>query len=793
MSEITGEYKYDAFISYRHDKRDSYVAERIHRRLETYRLPKSLVGSVPKSGVKRVFRDREELPLTDNLNDYIIGALNDSEHLIVICSPRLKESEWCRKEISTFVENHGREKVMLVLCEGEPEDSFPAIMLEGNAEPLAADVRADSLRATGKKIKNESLRILAPMLGVDYDDLKQRNRERHFKKVVSFAAVIIAVLVAFLSYVSYSLIEISKQSDIIKENQAIVLADESREMLSRDSRFRALNTAVSALTSYDGIKMPYTSDAQYALTDALRVYDSAQYSKALLEINAQDTIVAMECNQAPFELVMQDYSGYVAVWDYATFSKVFESYDGIIGSDDKHIAGFINPGTIFYINSESHITIYDVNSGEVKAELADADFARAYAGANGKYLAALNDSGIYVYSLDDYSLAYYNALSEENSTFYKYSPYVMIDEENGQVVFAISKKDEGGVIAVADINRSSIVYSFKHKNGVLEYASGHNGTIYCLTHEEGNVFSATTILAFDPDKKETLWEDEFNGNGTELRITDNGKVLAIAGHNAYYYSGYDGRLIECYSFDSKIGCVDETADQFFIRTVDGVCGGIRLKNGKYTSYGKLIDCTMLSELRSIKVNDYYYAYVGIPKEKNNDQIIFYNYKDNSYAQEYTGEVENPQYLTLFDNDALGMVEKWNLDTDNAVYSIIATKEKSYAVISYKNGNVRVYDMVRGVFTDEMDIGTTLSKYLGEDIYRNGYFAGDRFAICVDSNMKIIAGIEDMEGVSTSKESIIMDTVDNNRRPARLAYKIYSLDELIQLANEANEFYYPENN
>ena len=221
MGETEKEYKYDAFISYRHSRRDSFVAERLHKYLETYRLPKALKESVTKQGIGRVFRDREELPLTDNLNDYIVGALDDSEHLIVICSPRLKESEWCKKEIDTFIEKHGRDKVMLVLCEGEPEDSFPRVMMDGNAEPLAADVRSDSIRGTKRKIKSEALRILAPMLGVDYDDLKQRNRERHFKKIVSLAAVIIAVLIAFLTFVSYTLIKRMTKRKYIKKKVQI--------------------------------------------------------------------------------------------------------------------------------------------------------------------------------------------------------------------------------------------------------------------------------------------------------------------------------------------------------------------------------------------------------------------------------------------------------------------------------------------------------------------------------------------------------------------------------------------
>ena len=43
------EYRYDAFISYRHSELDSYVAENIHKYLETYKLPKNIQD---KLGIK---------------------------------------------------------------------------------------------------------------------------------------------------------------------------------------------------------------------------------------------------------------------------------------------------------------------------------------------------------------------------------------------------------------------------------------------------------------------------------------------------------------------------------------------------------------------------------------------------------------------------------------------------------------------------------------------------------------------------------------------------------------------
>ena len=87
--------KYDAFISYRHCELDKFVAVNLHKQLEAFKIPKSLIKAGKTNGktkIERVFRDQDELPLTNNLADPITRALQGSEFLIVICSPRLKES-----------------------------------------------------------------------------------------------------------------------------------------------------------------------------------------------------------------------------------------------------------------------------------------------------------------------------------------------------------------------------------------------------------------------------------------------------------------------------------------------------------------------------------------------------------------------------------------------------------------------------------------------------------------------------------------------------------------------------
>ena len=199
--------RYCAFISYRHQSPDDVIAKALHTAIETYSVPANIRAKTGKKRLGRVFRDQEELPLSANLGDDIQAALDESEWFIAICSPRYLESRWCQRELEYFLEKKGRDRVLAVLVEGEPEDSFPerlrfTVDETGNraeVEPLAANLRGADWK---KKLKDEKLRLLAPMLSVTYDELKQRERQRTLKKaaVVSAAALVAAAgLAVFLS------------------------------------------------------------------------------------------------------------------------------------------------------------------------------------------------------------------------------------------------------------------------------------------------------------------------------------------------------------------------------------------------------------------------------------------------------------------------------------------------------------------------------------------------------------------------------------------------------------------
>ena len=289
------EYKYNAFISYRHADLDKFVAENLHKLIETYKMPEAVVEkyNITDNNVRRIFRDQEELPLCTNLEDPIIDSLKRSEFLIVICSPRIKESLWCRKEIENFIKFHGRNNVLCVLIEGEPADSFPEEVMRHkekvktksgklvtktiHSEPLAMDVRGANKKEVYRKMKSEIVRIMAPLYKLDYDDIKRRHEERELKRKnrIFKIAAIASLIFAIYSFALFSRIYISSKQ--LKYDQSLNVAKEARELLLKDNRVGAVEKAYQSITKYDGVKMPVTSKGIYELTDSLGVYYFGDY------------------------------------------------------------------------------------------------------------------------------------------------------------------------------------------------------------------------------------------------------------------------------------------------------------------------------------------------------------------------------------------------------------------------------------------------------------------------------------------------------------------------------------
>ncbi len=188
--------EYSVFISYRHKSADIAAAKRALTLLEAYRLPASLRDE-GYEGVERVFRDTEELAVSRVLSNTIQEALQNSDSLMVVCSPDTPQSEWVDREVATFIELGRAERIYPLLIAGEPEISFPPSLKK---VPDIAE-RVMDVRGSGGKLKSGMLLpVVAAVAGLSEPRLRRADRLRRTGRsvamaVLSAAAVLTVMLV----------------------------------------------------------------------------------------------------------------------------------------------------------------------------------------------------------------------------------------------------------------------------------------------------------------------------------------------------------------------------------------------------------------------------------------------------------------------------------------------------------------------------------------------------------------------------------------------------------------------
>jgi hypothetical protein len=298
--------RYHCFLSYRHaDNRTEgrQWATWLHQRIETYEVPLDLVGTKNARGgilptrIFPVFRDEEELPADADLSEPISQALQNSETLLVLCSPGAATSRFVSEEIVRFKSLGRKDRVLAAILSGEPNttasgvnsghaECFPqALRCEvdegGNltsvpAEPIAADFRlpdgqqgwtnpeayrealiakGDSPTAAAAKASEYAarlelmvLKVIAGILGVPLGVLTQRDKayqlmkaRRRVRTLAAWLAVVVALAAAAI---------IAGVMAVRARMAAVALA----EQRLRDSD--ALSAAIAPLSYYGVFQSP---------------------------------------------------------------------------------------------------------------------------------------------------------------------------------------------------------------------------------------------------------------------------------------------------------------------------------------------------------------------------------------------------------------------------------------------------------------------------------------------------------------------------------------------------------
>jgi WD40 repeat protein len=204
------QFKYWAFISYSHA--DTCWGDWLHKNLEGYRVPRSLAGKPSRDGkVPRrlfpIFRDREELPVSADLGANLKNSLERSRYLVVICSPSAAQSHWVNEEVRYYKSHYGEDCLLCLIVSREPNartkpelECFPPAvryrvvpsgeLTEERTEPIAADARPH-----GDGARRARFKLLAGLLGVNFDELWHRERRRRIRKTVQYSGIILCLIV----------------------------------------------------------------------------------------------------------------------------------------------------------------------------------------------------------------------------------------------------------------------------------------------------------------------------------------------------------------------------------------------------------------------------------------------------------------------------------------------------------------------------------------------------------------------------------------------------------------------
>lgn len=350
------EKRFRAFISY--SQQDKEWGARLHRWLESYRVPVGLlveVGADRRLG--RFFRDDEEMPAAADIAGVVRRAIEDSESLIVICSPRAAQSKWVAAEIAHFRQTGRGSKVFAFIVDGQPNsgdsatECFPPALRakagdhedELPIEPVGIDVRKDGR-------ERSCARLAAGLLGIDFDELWQRERRRAAQKQRRLIGALSATSVVFASLAALAVYFGSKSNENAKRAEKArieLLTDSSERLLATGDHAKAIAYASAALgiAQKNEVRDSALNRAERASRQALHSYLTSD-SRLVASFRGHSGRVA--------DAVLSNDKKVVVTGGDEGAVRLYEADTGKLRWEQRLPAPIVN---LFFIDQDRHVVI----------------------------------------------------------------------------------------------------------------------------------------------------------------------------------------------------------------------------------------------------------------------------------------------------------------------------------------------------------------------------------------------------------------------------------------------------
>lgn len=663
---------FNAFISYKHADLDNKIAASIVRDLEHFHIPKKIQKATGVKRIERIFRDKDELPITSDLNDTISMALHNADYLIVICSTNTKYSTWVEKEIEVFLQNHTMNQILTVLADGEPNEVIPKCLLTGKKEvvdedgvkrivempfePLSCDYRIPYKRAKAEEVP----RMVAAIIGCSYDELINRHRQYKMRRLTAVFAGAMALSLGFAGYMLHSNTLIHENYLEALKNQSRNLANQSERLLDEENRIEAMQLALESLPKSEDDEKPVTAEAVRAITKSSRAYVSLAGGNvdAVWNYKMPNHVKQYKLSEKNTYLGALDDNSVVIAWDTKTHKQVLnlENY----GDDADDIYFFGDDKLI--VKCEKSIHAYDLSQeGKEIWVIQDNDYSIPYVHdvftcSDDAIIVAASTGKIKVVSMKDGQVIQSFDIVGDDPEKDVYIPLFDFSEDKGKLAYILMDRTDSSAytyrLGEYDLTTDTNTVSEEAMEEYVKALTYQGDRIVLACEDESN--SSTMLFDFNFVAKGTDFikcyssgnlNPEWTSDFTYLDLSEKNEFLPMAGDKIAYAEGDTYRVWDVITGEI-IGTYDtnDTIVDISDRDNDGVPMFVTQSGASGTS-ASLRDVSGVS-MSTLFSDDLREAIVkgGVYTLRYMDRQIIY-YTSGVYDEDWTRITEVPAYKT----------------------------------------------------------------------------------------------------------------------------------------------------
>ncbi len=559
--------KYFAFISYKRE--DEAWAKWLQHKLEHYKLPSNLNGrsDLPKE-IRPIFRDTSDLA-GGVLAEEIKNALENSQYLIVICSPRAAQSEWVGKEVQSFIEMGRIDKIIPFIVGGAPysenveEECFPLSLRKLPKEQELLGVNINEMGRDAAAVK-----VVASMFGLQFDELWQRQeREKRRRRswIISASIIGFLVMTGVAGWIWRQNVEIKEKDWKMMEEQSRLVSEKIKTTAKNDS-YLARIIALSYLLNNKYDNENYVPEFESALRTA------TTYNSAVFVGHTAAVTSTFFSNDGQY-ILSTSYDKTIKLWD-ASNGVCLKTFYGHSNHVNKAVFNH-DLSKIASCSDDKTVIIWDIDSLKILNTL--------YGHENGVYSVAFSPDGKHLLSSSrDKTIRIWDVVTGECLKVLKGHEKMVecaVYSPDGQKIVSASADR---TVKVWDANRGVCIKTlFGHQKNVQSVEFSPDGryivsasvdctvkiwdfdTMECIHTLKGHTKSVqyasfsndgNMVASSSDDATTRLW-DVTSGNCMEI----------LKGHTIYVTSPH-------FSPDSKrivTGSVDYTVRVWDVGNVDG--------------------------------------------------------------------------------------------------------------------------------------------------------------------------------------------------------------------------------